>query len=293
MSAEALPAPRGFLVNRKSHIQIPIQDETPLGREAGIQVDGVSRKHCVVKYEDGFFIADRNSRYGTFINSARIAPNQWRAIRPGDTIMLGGFELQLIEAQASRVTREKPQGKPVAVKGEHLVQHIHTEPPAIRDVNDEQTKTKPPEGDDERATLATVPTRFAAVFIDSLLYAAISFVATLFLGKASWVEIATYLAGMVFVTFGPWILKGQSLGKMAMKIKVVNEDGTDVPVPKMFLRDLALKHGVTIAAVPIMIFMPPLALVLMVAAPAVIAWRYSTDGLIYWDVYGHTRVIDV
>jgi uncharacterized RDD family membrane protein YckC len=280
-AAEALPEPRGFLVNRKSHIQIALQDETSLGREAGIQIDGVSRKHCVVKYEDGFFVADSNSRYGTYINRQRIVPNQWRAIKPGDTIMLGGFELQLIEAQASRATPEKPR----------LVHDSEV----VREGSEEQTKTKPPQSEDEvpLATLATVPTRLAAVFIDSLLYFTLTFVGTLFLGRTSFVDAACYVLGMALVTFGPWILQGQSLGKMAMKIKVVNEDGTDLPVQKMFLRDLLLKHGFTIAAVPLMLFVPPLVLGLCIAAPTFIAWRYFADGLIYWDVYGHTRVIDV
>jgi hypothetical protein len=57
---------------------------------------GISRNHCALFLRDGELVLQDQSRYGTFVNEARIAGEI--ALRPGDVIRLGtpGVELHVI-----------------------------------------------------------------------------------------------------------------------------------------------------------------------------------------------------
>ncbi len=71
------------------------KDEYTIGKNAAA-VDGVisfnntiSRKHCVIKRSEGqFTISDLISSNGTFVNGARVGPNQQLPIRNGDIVRL-------------------------------------------------------------------------------------------------------------------------------------------------------------------------------------------------------------
>ncbi len=63
------------------------------------EMPGVSRRHCVVRQENGQCIVTDHSRYGTFLNGHRIDGSA--VLQSGDLIRVGtpGFELRLISAE--------------------------------------------------------------------------------------------------------------------------------------------------------------------------------------------------
>ena len=62
----------------------------------GAENYGVSRNHAVINREgDGLFIVDLNSTNGTYLNLERIPPDKPCAIKDGDTIRLGLFEIKI------------------------------------------------------------------------------------------------------------------------------------------------------------------------------------------------------
>ena len=63
------------------------------------EMPGVSRRHCVVRKENGQCVVTDHSRYGTFLNGHRIDGSA--VLQTGDAIRVGtpGFELKLISAE--------------------------------------------------------------------------------------------------------------------------------------------------------------------------------------------------
>lgn len=63
------------------------------------EMPGVSRRHCVVRQENGQCVVTDHSRYGTFLNGHRIDGSA--VLQAGDLIRVGtpGFELRLISAE--------------------------------------------------------------------------------------------------------------------------------------------------------------------------------------------------
>jgi hypothetical protein len=73
----------------------PLEGETTVGRspDCGIFLDDVtvSRKHAVLRKRDnGFFIEDQGSLYGTFVNRKRVESAQ---LEDGDELQVGKYRL--------------------------------------------------------------------------------------------------------------------------------------------------------------------------------------------------------
>ncbi len=55
---------------------------------------GVSRSHAVLRFnQDQLMLTDLNSSNGTFINAQKLKPNEPRALKHGDEIMLGSLSV--------------------------------------------------------------------------------------------------------------------------------------------------------------------------------------------------------
>jgi uncharacterized membrane protein YjgN (DUF898 family) len=82
-----------------------IQKQTSLGRKnADIIVDDnlMSKTHCIVHLEDDeFYLEDKGSTNGTFINDKKIQAHQKIKIHPSDTIKIGSFQYRLIESTSA------------------------------------------------------------------------------------------------------------------------------------------------------------------------------------------------
>lgn len=80
--------------------------------------DNVSRDHCEITYDEGvFYIVDRNSTHGTFVNERRLAPNTRNPLRDGDMIRLGTttvlrFSQSGADADPNRTAPEMPMAPP-------------------------------------------------------------------------------------------------------------------------------------------------------------------------------------
>ncbi|MBN1221290.1 MAG: protein kinase [Anaerolineae bacterium] len=81
-----------LVIGRAYKSKVPDIDLSPFG---GSQA-GVSRQHSRLVYKNnGWFIEDLGSTNGTYVNSAKIAPNQPVALKHNDLIRCGQIELHL------------------------------------------------------------------------------------------------------------------------------------------------------------------------------------------------------
>ncbi len=81
-----------LLIGRASKKTVPQID---LGPHGGSQA-GVSRQHARLVYQDAhWLLEDLASTNGTFVNEARLAPNQPKSLHNGDIIRCGQLKLQL------------------------------------------------------------------------------------------------------------------------------------------------------------------------------------------------------
>ncbi|NLD28755.1 MAG: FHA domain-containing protein [Myxococcales bacterium] len=56
---------------------------------------GVSRQHAKILYEgENFFIVDLDSGNGTFLNGARLSPNERNLLQPGDNITIDNYQIK-------------------------------------------------------------------------------------------------------------------------------------------------------------------------------------------------------
>lgn len=86
---------------------------------------GVAEYHCALEYTPGqHVLRDRGSRTGTFVNSERLT--EPRALRPGDRIYIGEYQLELFDAPAPEapvvapaITRPLAALPPVARRGNY------------------------------------------------------------------------------------------------------------------------------------------------------------------------------
>lgn len=90
-------------LNAPSHFEINVnKDEFILGRSAAT-ADGaitynkaIGRTHCKITKSGGqYFITDLTSANGTYLNKARLAPNQPKAIKNNDIIRLANSDFQV------------------------------------------------------------------------------------------------------------------------------------------------------------------------------------------------------
>lgn len=77
----------------------PLAGEAVIGRALDIEVTiddlGASRRHCRIRPEGAFWVAeDLGSRNGTFVNGARV--DQVVPLRDGDSIRVGGTEFRFV-----------------------------------------------------------------------------------------------------------------------------------------------------------------------------------------------------
>jgi pSer/pThr/pTyr-binding forkhead associated (FHA) protein len=69
----------------------PDVDLTPHGPDAG----GVSRRHCVIRYQGGqFSIMDLGATNNTFVNNMKLNPNTPQVLNHGDEVRLGRLVLR-------------------------------------------------------------------------------------------------------------------------------------------------------------------------------------------------------
>lgn len=69
----------------------------------------ISRRHAEIQFDDGiYFIVDKGSRNGTFINNHRLTPDQPYALEHGSTLNIGDYVLSV-----SMQTREPEAAPPV------------------------------------------------------------------------------------------------------------------------------------------------------------------------------------
>lgn len=284
-STETVSA-KAFLVEKRHLARVKIQGSlTMIGRDHGVKFDGVSRKHCMIRCEDGeFLVADMNSRYGTYLNHQKLNPNEWQPLKPGDQLRLGtvGFHLQPI--QPSRAIREEsPTLKPV--EEQVVVPEMRTEEP-------ESENHAPPQS-------VGVWLRFAAYLFNSLAGIPLAFLlATLLrprLGVVAWTE--TFLV-LCFTSYVPMVLWSQTLGKKIIGLRVVMADGSQLGPGTIAFREVLMKGGslAILAALGFAcaILLNKEAILLpLIAGPALIMIKWRADGMPFWDQICGTRVVRV
>ena len=86
------PVPIQFTVNKPEFV---------LGKNSA-QVDGaitfnkaISRVHCRIHYQNGYYLTDLGSANGTYLNNTRILAHQPRALNSGDTIRLANSDFKI------------------------------------------------------------------------------------------------------------------------------------------------------------------------------------------------------
>jgi pSer/pThr/pTyr-binding forkhead associated (FHA) protein len=93
------PLSEGYIIGRSDAQSVypPDIDLAPLqGRDRG-----VSRRHAaLVTYGGELHILDLDSVNGTFVNNKRLLPESPYALRHGDRILLGDFELLFVQEKA-------------------------------------------------------------------------------------------------------------------------------------------------------------------------------------------------
>lgn len=73
-----------------------------IGRDPACDIvvaeDGISRNHCCVEGRDGaFFVTDRGSTNGTYLNDCVLAQGDERPLAPSDVINLGGVAFKVLD----------------------------------------------------------------------------------------------------------------------------------------------------------------------------------------------------
>ncbi len=102
-------APARLVLTAGDQTRVVLVDHVPftLGRLAGsdlhLEQQQVSREHAVIDHDgDHYFIVDRGSRHGTFVNGMR---TEKTGLRTGDQIQLGSTNVMLLfEAEAAETT---------------------------------------------------------------------------------------------------------------------------------------------------------------------------------------------
>jgi uncharacterized RDD family membrane protein YckC len=113
-----------------------------------------------------------------------------------------------------------------------------------------------PENIEVRFDIAGLGTRFCAILIDYLLMAAIGAslaflawlldigLASLGQGRGADMWILAIIVGLIitmtlgYFLFFEWLMRGQTPGKKAVKIRVIRDDGTPVTIHEVFVRNL-------------------------------------------------------
>jgi len=263
MSATQVAIPHGYLVDPKSSFKIALSQEVLIGRETGILDSGVSKRHCVVKYSGNqFFVADINSRNGTFLNNKRLEPNRWNPLSAGDRLCVGGVDFEVA------LPRER---RPAAIQAR---QNDESESPEFNE--------------------ASYMRRFFALWLDQLfgvlLMTAVSM--ALPVGAATLLGLVLYYALVILI---PMLYCGQTLGKMALGLRVLMADGEELALKQVLQRELMMKAGVLLLFTGVAGFtasINPLAAILVILAfPLGAILKAYFDGQIYWDEFCGTRVI--
>jgi uncharacterized RDD family membrane protein YckC len=276
--------PKAFLIEKRDLARIKIQGSlTMIGRDHGIKFDGVSRKHCLIRCEDGeFMVADMNSRYGTYLNHQKLSPNEWQPLKPGDQLRLGtvGFHLQAV--QPSRAIREEgAKLKPV----ENAFPEAHGNEP-------EPEMPAPPE------SAGSWP-RLVAYLFNSLAGIPFAFLLAMLLrprlGAVAWAE--TFLV-LCFTSYVPMVLWSQTLGKKIIGLRVVMADGSPLSLGTIAFREILMKGGslAILAALGFacaMMLNKEAILLPLIAGPALFVIKWRVDGMPFWDQICGTRVVKV
>jgi uncharacterized RDD family membrane protein YckC len=128
---------------------------------------------------------------------------------------------------------------------------------AIAMSGSDQYTLETPENIQVQFELAGLGTRFCAMLVDTLLLGAIIVVLLIFMaimglsifsvfeskGSAQWI-LAVILAVVVALFFGgyfilfEWLMRGQTPGKKALKIRVIRDDGTPATIHEVLVRNV-------------------------------------------------------
>jgi hypothetical protein len=86
---------------KRQGLEVAVVDAVTIGSYDGCELylpgdPQIEKKHARVYRKEGrFFLEDLNSRQGTFLNGARVAPGVATVVAPGAKIRLGGTEIEL------------------------------------------------------------------------------------------------------------------------------------------------------------------------------------------------------
>jgi pSer/pThr/pTyr-binding forkhead associated (FHA) protein len=97
------PSPAAWVVRGPDLNEHFIQGEMLVGREQACPIKLIdpraSRRHAVLFVQHGaLLVRDENSRNGTFVNQARLAPGQVAALRPGDNVRFADSEFTVLSS---------------------------------------------------------------------------------------------------------------------------------------------------------------------------------------------------
>jgi len=107
IGAESALGKRLSNIHRQEHYQLaydgkayPLSERITIGRgpENQISLDDslVSRQHAIIqKIQEAFFISDRDSRNGTWVNDAPVPPGKYIRLSRNDRIVVGRTELRV------------------------------------------------------------------------------------------------------------------------------------------------------------------------------------------------------
>jgi uncharacterized RDD family membrane protein YckC len=201
---------------------IVVDDELRVGSAEGGEGalggdDALSPAHAVLTKDHmgDWLVRDLDSEAGTFLNGQPV--RAVAQIHRGDTLRVGASRLLVVEG-ATRVPREPT----AAVATQHTVL---TFPEPARTPLPPPPPPAPVKPATPEPQIARLWHRFCALVVDNLLLGPVAIALWFAFDGAAIVPLAMLAVGLIY-EFLCESLRGQSIGKRAMKIRVVRRDGT-------------------------------------------------------------------
>jgi uncharacterized RDD family membrane protein YckC len=273
--------PTAFLVGKTFPHKIRLDGETLVGRETGLKADGISRRHCMVRYQNKrFYVADVNSRYGTFLNGHRLQPNEWHRLNPGDELVLGGMDFELdapiTKASSDTAVTKKERAVPMPLAAREA---------ARPNTNDSEDNTEHKAG---------YGIRFLAWLADAFLGSILNMGLIFVLHGRFASLIGTFIVlGLLDVL--PLAKFGWTPGMKIFGLKLIRKDGEPVTWKTAAFRDIAVRFGgfLLMGAVSgVMAGMMGPGGGLMIFVPIVVLiYLTKLHGEFFWDKIAKTRVL--
>ncbi len=277
------------LVDQKTKAKLRLEPENILGRESGLKTETMSRRHCqIVTKENRWFLADLDSTNGTFLNGKKMKPREWYSLKVGDEVEFGSMVFNFAGPRSKNEANiEAPRADTVSIveprDGEATSRH---KVPVV-----ESAQAPAPASAVELPSLGV---RFLAFLIDTSLSILILFALFLLIQRSSRTIFFEATIALTLVIWAPMFLRSQSLGKMAMGLKVVRNASTPMGIGRLMLREIVLKFLSFYVSLLVFVYLFKISLLTLLATVlfyVAIFLLYRWQGAVFWDLVLKTRVV--